>query len=418
MKIKIIFEQILNYYVTNKKQIMRKFWILTLIIAFAFLFNACDKSSDDIITDEEVEEIVDDEDDNDELEAPVITGMYGTTEPMQGRYFEYEVAGGEGSSFTWSTEGSAIIVTHPELGANAKKTYIYFPDAITETDDPDYIYVIETNTDGLQSEKFSSNAINIISEFDAVGILGSETANVGVTSNFAANVSELDKIYSTYAWECTGGIVTVNTETWKSDINFSSDDVGIQTITMTETTDKGLTGVTTFDVSVNCALENFTNDLVGTWNGVDAATPYTSGTSEIVTTSSYSGQLLISNINADWILNFWGEEVISGGTISASVYLDGTIVISDQFLFTTLYEGESYDYRIEGSGTWNNCGEYPTISLAYFMTSNGTEWGAWCYENGYFAQPWFAIEITLDPAGKLIKSETNIKFDLSQKPVH
>jgi hypothetical protein len=149
------------------------------------------------------------------------------------------------------------------------------------------------------------------------------------------------------------------------------------------------------------------SELVGTWSGLDAETPYTTGQS-YVETELVGDKLMIYGLGFDWITNFWGEVVVDGGTVELEVYDGGDVVIKKQYYITTLYGGNEEDpYTIVGTGRWNNCGEYPTLVINYELNNYDVNWGAWCYARGYISTPTFRATITLDPSksdiGQIVK---------------
>jgi hypothetical protein len=394
--------------VTNIKteKIMKKILNLSIVFLAALLlsigFNSCEDEND-----YDFSKIV-----------PVLSDISAETyTPMEGRHHEFWATTRGGSSYTWTTELTATWVENADHEGQWK-TFIYFPDVITLTDDPEFVFVTETTAGGVTSNMLTSDTIFTVMPFAPRAILGDAVTNGGFTAAFSADVNEGDKQHSTYAWTCTAGTVTVNTDTWMAEIAFTNDHVGVQTITMTETTDNGFTDASTFDVTVleYCALDNGALDLAGAWFGTDAATYYTTGAST-VSIKATEESLTISNLGVDWMTNFWGEIVTAGGSVTIDYNEDGTIVIPNQYYMSTTYNGDVQDdYTIEGAGRWNNCGAFTVISIVYEM-NNGQDWGAWTYNNGYSDTPHFEAELTLDPSGKLVKSETNVKFDLRNKPV-
>ncbi|VAW15120.1 hypothetical protein MNBD_BACTEROID01-863, partial [hydrothermal vent metagenome] len=75
-----------------------------------------------------------------------------------------------------------------------------------------------------------------------------------------------------------------------------------------------------------------------------------------------------------------------------------------QAYITTLWNGSEYPYSIVGSGTIDNSGEYPVMTITYVLDQEGFNPSQWCFDNGYMANADFTATITLDPAG--LKSAT------------
>ena len=100
--------------------------------------------------------------------------------------------------------------------------------------------------------------------------------------------------------------------------------------------------------------------------------------------------------------NFWGETMIAGGSAVMEVdTVAKTVTIADQYYMTTTYNGAVQDdYTIVGSGTYDDSGEYKTMTIEYEMTNYGTGWAAWCYANGYLSTELFVANLTQNPDGK------------------
>lgn len=108
-----------------------------------------------------------------------------------------------------------------------------------------------------------------------------------------------------------------------------------------------------------CPLENGLADLVGTWTGSDAY--YGAGFTSTVDET----KLKIEGMGEDFMDIFWGEPVVDGGSFLMTVNSNGTVDIPRQYIFTTLYEGDNYDYEVKGTGKWENCGATPKLTITY-----------------------------------------------------
>ncbi|WP_163323112.1 hypothetical protein [Draconibacterium mangrovi] len=233
---------------------------------------------------------------------------------------------------------------------------------------------------------------------------------------------------STWNWSVEDAVIeSVSEDTRVATVRFADFPAdGIATITVSETTMGGITSdPASIDVTVQkyCPLTNGEADLVGSWQGTDAVTDgYTEGLSQVVTAVD-GGKLMITGLGVDWMTNFWGEEIIDGGTVELIVNEDGTVEIEEQYYITTVYDGEEQDpYTIRGSGSWDNCGGYPSLIIEYEMNNFDTDWGAWTYENGYSTDPIFTATLTLDPEGlksavlsKSLKSISEESFEMVRK---
>jgi hypothetical protein len=117
-------------------------------------------------------------------------------------------------------------------------------------------------------------------------------------------------------------------------------------------------------VMMVCDLINGVDDLVGSWDGSDAWEYSGSG---ITTVANGTDALVVSGMGEDFIADpsFWGEPVISGGSFNMNINSNGTLEIPRQYIFTTEYAGDPYDYEIQGSGFWKNCGTSPVLEISY-----------------------------------------------------
>lgn len=75
---------------------------------------------------------------------------------------------------------------------------------------------------------------------------------------------------------------------------------------------------------------------------------------------------------------------------------DGTVVIPRQYIYTTDYEGDPYDYEILGSGSWNSCGGTPTLTLEYDIYYPGEADGLAKVYSAYLNTPYLGGVFTLD----------------------
>ncbi|MCK5029444.1 MAG: hypothetical protein KAR57_07415 [Bacteroidales bacterium] len=341
--------------------------------------------------------------------------------PIQmGRAYDFTINEREGATYEWIFASDFAEVNAQALYPNKWKVSVYFTDSVTPTVS-DSTFTVQETYNGKVSNILEGSFNSFWKPYVARAIVGSPFINEGFTNEYTVEANSNDEVFSTWKWTTTAGTLTVDPEkTWLATLSCATADIGPITLKAIETNKQGLvdTAVWEMECLEYCALENGAKDLAGTWSGLDAPTLYSSGTAAI-SIKAVGEQIEIDGINADWILNFWGEEIVEGGTCMATVNADGTIEILEQYIFTCLYDGEIQDdYTIVGAGRWNNCGEYPTITIQYELTNYDTGWADWCYVRGYIANPLFDIIITLDPeTKKVISTESNTKFDLSQKPV-
>ena len=142
--------------------------------------------------------------------------------------------------------------------------------------------------------------------------------------------------------------------------------------------------------------EDYELPSVKNWYGIDTEFEYESQ----VTALLACNKGLIYGLNHGWMLDFWGEEVIVEGDVSFTIDAEtGSITIPKQYCFTTLYDGAEYPYEISGTGTYDDSGEYPVMTITYVLDQEGFDPSGWCFDNGYMANADFTAVITLDPNG-------------------
>ena len=112
-----------------------------------------------------------------------------------------------------------------------------------------------------------------------------------------------------------------------------------------------------------CPLEKGVASLVGSWSGNDGAGPETYP-SQVITVVDGT-KLAVSGMSVGFMNNFWGEEIVKGGTFLMTVAGNGSVDIPRQYIYTTVYKGENSDYEIKGSGKWENCGDKPVMKITY-----------------------------------------------------
>jgi hypothetical protein len=225
---------------------------------------------------------------------------------------------------------------------------------------------------------------------EVLGMQGASIAIQTFTSDFTISYHRGG---STWNWSAEGASVeSVSEDTRVATIIFTND--GAAKVTVTETTAGGKTSdPVSMDVTVMkyCPLANGVADMVGTWSGTDAG--YTS----IITSAVSGADLAMSGMGVEFINDFWGEPVIASTPINMKFNIDGTVEIPRQFLYTTTYEGDPYDYEIKGSGTWDNCGSRPTLLITYDVYYPGDEDGLAATYSSYLGDiPYLTADISLD----------------------
>jgi hypothetical protein len=109
-----------------------------------------------------------------------------------------------------------------------------------------------------------------------------------------------------------------------------------------------------------CPLVSGSASLVGSWSGKDAGY-----NSNLIKTTVNGTNLNVAGVSVGFINDFWGEEVVSGGSFVMTIKGNGTVDIPRQYIYTTIYKGALSDYEIMGSGKWENCGNKPVLTFTY-----------------------------------------------------
>lgn len=129
------------------------------------------------------------------------------------------------------------------------------------------------------------------------------------------------------------------------------------------------------------------------WNGEDATYP-----SEVTTTESCAGKTM-TGLGFGWMLDWWGEVITSGGTLVYTVS-GTTVTIPLQDYCKTTYNGAAQPaYKIQGTGTIDNSGAYPVMTIHYDFIQSGVSIATVSMDYGW-PTAYFEAIITTDPAGK------------------
>jgi hypothetical protein len=127
------------------------------------------------------------------------------------------------------------------------------------------------------------------------------------------------------------------------------------------------------------------------WYGTDA-----DDSCQVVTVAGCD--LLMTGLGFGWMLNWWGENIVAGGTLVYTIDGSGNIDIPLQYYCTTKYKGAVQpDYKIQGTGTIDNSGTYPVMNLKYDFIQSGTSIGTVSHDYGW-PTTYFEAAITTDPA--------------------
>lgn len=150
------------------------------------------------------------------------------------------------------------------------------------------------------------------------------------------------------------------------------------------------------EYTIKREVSNVTPPVVE-WNGTDATYP-----SEVTTTASCKGKSM-TGLGFGWMLDWWGEVIVSGGTLTYTTTAT-TITIPLQKYCKTTYNGAAQpEYSIEGSGTIDNSGAYPVYTIQYDYIQSGASIAEICMDYGW-ETPYFEAILTTGPGGKIMST--------------
>lgn len=206
---------------------------------------------------------------------------------------------------------------------------------------------------------------------------------------------------STWAWSVVDATVqTVSEDTKKASVLFNVLPAGdTALVKVTETTIAGVASaekILKVKVFPFCPLANGLADLAGTWSGTDGQGPdYVYDVTSSVTTTVSGTKLSVAGANVAFMADFWGENIVSGGSFLVTVNPNGTLDIPQQAFCRTDWDS---DYEIKGTGTWDNCGSSPTLKINYdIYYKDGPYWLAARYGANYFGgKTYLTLNIKMD----------------------
>lgn len=144
-----------------------------------------------------------------------------------------------------------------------------------------------------------------------------------------------------------------------------------------------------------CPLTDGATDFVGTWTGSDGQGDDYTYSSTLTLSDATSNSITVSGINTSWIVGFWGEPIIEGGSFTMEVAGNGVVNIPQQYIYTTTYQGDSYRYEIKGSGKWENCDDNPKLIINYDIYYEGETTGlAQMYKSYFNNIPYLTATVT------------------------
>lgn len=227
--------------------------------------------------------------------------------------------------------------------------------------------------------------------------------NIGFASGLAPlTYSVTHRGGSTYNWAVSGIDAVIELDAKYPSvayITFAQSDVdAVATITVTETANGNTSNELTYTVNLLKFRPIEITGFSGSWTGDDA---WYDG--DVTIAVNTDGTLAVTGLSVGFIQNWWGEAVIAGGTITMTVNLEnGTVAIARQYIYTTDWEGDPYDYEIEGVGLWDNTGASPTLTIEYDIYYPGDAVGlAATYSPDYLPTPYMTAALTLGDAKRV-----------------
>lgn len=202
---------------------------------------------------------------------------------------------------------------------------------------------------------------------------------------------------STFSWSVTGidaEIVQDAVYPSIAYITFAQSNENVEAvITVVETAQSGISSE---PVTYTVELLKFNpieiTGFNGSWTGVDAYYD-----SQITIEANGETTLAVSGMSEGFISDWWGEPVVAGGTFTMDVNLmNGSVSIPRQHIYTTVWDGDNYDYDIAGTGLWDNTGAAPTLVITYDIYYEGYPTGlAETYAAYLNDTPYFTADIVL-----------------------
>jgi len=139
------------------------------------------------------------------------------------------------------------------------------------------------------------------------------------------------------------------------------------------------------------------NFVTNSWGGIDTYDFYAPDgwDSKIVSSVDCDGTFLLG-LNAEWMLQVWGEVIEEEGNVYYTIDSSGVITIPSQYIFTTSYNGALYPYDVSGTGTYDDSGDTPVIHLEYVLDQEGFDVGAYYQSAGGMDTPYYVADIFLE----------------------
>jgi hypothetical protein len=118
-------------------------------------------------------------------------------------------------------------------------------------------------------------------------------------------------------------------------------------------------------------------DMVGTYKGKDNWYASAGGPLSTQFTTTFDGTNLLSvGLGYAWLANpsFWGEPIVKESSVPLEIDLvTGVVTIPYTYTATTTYNGNPYDYYVEGSGVYFPCSDTFEIEYLLYFDDAGTD---------------------------------------------
>jgi hypothetical protein len=239
----------------------------------------------------------------------------------------------------------------------------------------------DRNWDGATSKALTvSNGVSMIeTTVDAVTIGTAISGPMQVISSTGESFS-INDFPGKYEWSVIAGgsNATIDDPTNNNtNISFTVSETDYPaTIQVVATPDGFPTTTMTYDITVLAFCEYDQNNIAGDLVGEDATNWVLGAYPSVVNVVGTAGSLTITGLGNGWMEDYWGEEIQNTVYVNMKVSDDGLfITIPLQSYFTTIWDGDPYDYDIEGSGSINGCSGAVTIN--YDMIQEGFSTGGW-----------------------------------------
>ncbi len=153
---------------------------------------------------------------------------------------------------------------------------------------------------------------------------------------------------------------------------------------------------------------DYVANMKGTWGGEDGSTPYFMYAVDNIEITEDAGNTMIYGINKAFMEDLWEETVDSGNPVEMLVYANGNVVIPRTYYWTTIYDGDPYDYKIYGIGSYSDT---DGLHLEYEMDQDGFLVAEFLYSLGYSDVEFFTANLTKNAkkasVSKVDKSKIN-----------